>query len=265
MPLERITSLQNSRLKLAQSLQDKKARLREGLFVVDYARDLQRARLQGYALSYALYCPSLATPEEQALIQTLSPAYEVTPEGMAKASYRQNPSGLLAVLHSKPAPALDALRQDLPDYLLVLVNLEKPGNIGALLRTADATGFSAILLVDTALDLFNPNIIRASTGAVFLDNIYSASTPQAISLLDDLHYQRVAGHLGGTVSLFQARFQARTALVLGTEDLGLSETWANACQQLVKIPMQGVLTDSFNVSVSGALFMFEALRQRHAL
>jgi TrmH family RNA methyltransferase len=265
MALERLSSLQNPKLKLAQSLQDKKARLREGLFVVDYARDLQRALLQGYGLAYALYCPTLATPEERDLLESLDNVYEVSPEAMAKAAYRQNPTGLLVVLHSKPAPALAGLRQDPADYLLVLVGLEKPGNIGALLRSADATGFSAILLVDTALDLFNPNIIRASTGAVFLDNVYAANTVEALSLLHDLAYQRVAGHLSGDVSLFQARFQARTALVLGTEDVGLDATWTQACQQLVKIPMQGVLTDSFNVSVSGALFMFEALRQRHLL
>jgi len=260
MPTERLTSLQNPRIKLARALQDKKAREREALFLVDDLRDLQRALSMGYQVEYALYCPSLATPAEESLAHSLPQVYETTPEAQAKAAYREHPNGLLALLHSRPPRHLAHLTTDQPPYLLVLVNLQKPGNVGALLRSADAAGFSAVLLVDSSLDIYNPNIIRASTGAVFLDNLYALSTDQALPYLTS-HYHLVAGHLQATTSLFDADLRPPLALVLGTEDQGLPPQWANQCQR-VKIPMIGQISDSLNVSVSGAVFMYEALRQR---
>jgi TrmH family RNA methyltransferase len=260
MPIERITSLQNPRIKLARALQDKKAREREARFLVDDSRDLQRALSLGYEVDYALFCPALATTSEVDLALSLSHVYETSAEAQAKAAYREHPNGLLAVLHSHPPRSLDDLMAQPMPYLLVLVNLQKPGNIGALLRTADSAGFGAVLLIDSTLDLYNPNIIRASTGAVFLDNIYALSTDQALPYLTS-HYRLLAGHLQAELNLFEADLRPPLALVLGTEDQGLPPRWANACQR-VKIPMVGQISDSLNVSVSGALFMYEALRQR---
>lgn len=260
MPTERITSLQNPRIKLARALQDKKAREREARFLVDDLRDLQRAMSLGYEVDYALFCPALATPSEAELAQSLSQVYETSAEAQAKAAYREHPNGLIAVLHSHLPRSLDDLAAHQTPYLLVLVNLQKPGNIGALLRSADSTGFSAVLLVDTTLDIYNPNIIRASTGAVFLDNLYVLSSDQALPYLT-AHYRLLAGHLQAEHHLFEADLRPPLALVLGTEDQGLPPRWANACQR-VKIPMVGRITDSLNVSVSGAIFMYEALRQR---
>lgn len=262
MPFQdRLTSLQNPRVRLARQLQDKKARRTEQRFVIDYSRDLERALAQGYRVDYVLATPALLTAEESALLRGVDAlVFEVTPEILEKVGYRQHPTGLVAIMH-QPAPRpLPHPTSDRP--LLLLVALEKPGNIGALLRTADATGVETVLLVDTALDLYNPNIIRASTGACFLPHIYELSTQDALSFCSKYGYNIISAHLEGTHSLFDLDLRHRAAVVLGTEDTGLSAVWRDACHTLMKIPMMGTLTDSLNVSVAGAVILYEALRQR---
>ncbi len=261
MPIrETITSFQNQRVKLAQKLHDKPAREREKLFVIDDARDLNQALEFDFEIEYMLYCPSQADEDDEDLAESIdAPIYDVASDILAKASYRQNPGGLVAVMRQK------AQRTGLPVLtertLLVLVDLRKPGNIGALLRTADAAGMGAVLLVDTALDLYNPNIIRSSTGACFLDTIYTVSSTTALSALTANGYQCLAGHLQGATNLYDVDLQRKSALVLGTEDIGLNELWSTSCDVRVRIPMMGHVTDSLNVSVSGAILMYEALRQ----
>jgi TrmH family RNA methyltransferase len=148
-------------------------------------------------------------------------------------------------------------------HILGLVNLKKPGNIGALLRTADAAGIDIIFLIDSVLDIYNPNIIRASTGAVFIGNIYYMATQEALTFFAERNITIVATHLDGTMTLYDFDFTKQpTAILLGTEDTGLEDTWVNHCDVLLKIPMIGHLSDSLNVSVSGAICMYEALRQR---
>lgn len=263
MPFEIITSFQNPKIKLAQKLRDKTARDREDLFVIDDERDLQRALSCGYQVHYALYAPENASADSEALLTQLPPRaiYQVSTELLAKASYRQNPGSMVAVLHRKPART--TLEGITAAHLLGLVDLRKPGNIGALLRTADAAGFGAVLLIDTTLDIYNPNIIRSSTGACFLDNIYSVSTQQALKFFQHRQYTRIAGHPDGTQTLFETNLSGNIVLILGTEDTGLNATWKANCDNLVKIPMMGHIADSLNVSVSGAVLMYEALRQRH--
>ena len=263
--MQQISSFQNPKIKLANKLLDKRHREQEGLFLVDYARDLERALQHGYQLEYAFYCPALATNEEQALIEKLdaSALYEVSKDLMEKASYRENPAGLVAVMKQKPALGMTEAKKKKAPHVLALVNLRKPGNIGALLRTADAAGIQMICLIDTSLDLYNPNIIRASTGAVFLENIYQMSSEEAFAFFADEQIAIIAAHLSGQKSLYELDFNAqRSAIALGTEDEGLNEQWVYHCDALVKIPMMGSLADSLNVSVSGAIFMYEALRQK---
>ena len=145
---------------------------------------------------------------------------------------------------------------------LVLVGLRVPGNVGALMRSADASGCDAVLLVDCALDLYNPNIIRSSTGACFLDNIYRLTTGEAMDYLVGAGLEIVAADVGGN-SLYDAEFAAKTAIVLGAEDRGLSADWLSNADRRICIPMAGRAADSLNVSVSGAILMFELQRQRH--
>jgi RNA methyltransferase, TrmH family len=261
-----ITSFQNSKIKLANKLVNKRERQKNNLFLIDYARDLERALAYQYRVEFAFYCDTLATDDDKMLLEKLGDAeiHDVSADLMEKASYRQNPGGLVTIMQQKPMLTAKDAEKIQSRHILGLVKLSKPGNIGALLRTADATGFDTILLIDTPLDVYNPNIIRASTGAVFLDNIYQLTSLEALNLFAEKQISIVATHLDGTINLYDFDFtQHPTAIMLGAEDTGLEEIWVNHCDALVKIPMIGHLSDSLNVSVSGAIFMYEALRQHH--
>lgn len=262
MVLEQITSLQNNKVKLVNRLRTKRGRETENLFVIDYDRDLERALEQGYTIEFVMVCPAIA---DDSILDFVGQAdiYEVTEQVLNKVSYRENSAGFVAVMQSKPIKHLQALQQSGAKHLIGLVDLRKPGNIGALLRTADATDIDAILLVDTSLDLYNPNIIRSSTGACFLDNIYQLDSQSAITYCKQHNIQLVSAYVTGNETLYDVDFRQATAIMLGTEDKGLSETWVQNCDRLVNIPMTGRISDSLNVSVSGAIFMYEALRQRH--
>lgn len=254
-----ITSFQNPKIKLIKKLRDKKGRDQEALFVIDSYRDLRRALDCGYEAEFVLHCPSLHSAVDW--IEGLA-LYEVPAEIMEKASYRENPDGIIAVIRQKPTQNAAHLARISSEFILGLVNLMKPGNIGALLRSADAAGFDTIFLIDTQLDLYNPNLIRSSTGAVFLDNLYSVSSAEAIQFLRGAAFTLIAAAPDGERELYHLDISGKTALLLGTEDDGLDAVWLGACDQRVRIPMVGSLSDSLNVSVSGAVMMYEILRQR---
>jgi TrmH family RNA methyltransferase len=260
---ETIASFQNPKLKQIKRLRNKRDREREQRFVIDDRRDLARALNCDYQVDYVLYCPSLTDGDDSELIERLddSAIYEVPIQIIEKVSYRQNPSSILAVLHQKPRKGADRFDEISDGPILTLVDLKKPGNIGALLRTADATGFKIIFLVDTALDLMNPNIIRSSTGACFLDNVYIVNSDEASGFFTSRGYSVVSAIVEGDTSLFDVTLHGNITIVLGTEDRGLSEFWQKNADQRISIPMMGNLSDSLNVSVSGAVMMYEALRQ----
>ena len=253
-----ITSAQNSKTKLVNRLRSKRGRQSEARFVIDYERDLQRALQQGYDIDFILYCPALSPAPDY----LGSEAHQVTPSLLKRVSYRENPDGMIAVMRSKPAKDLAQLEAAEIHHAIVLVDLQVPGNIGALLRTADAAGIDAIILVDTALDLYNPNVIRSSTGACFLDNIYQLNSEEALGFFTKAGFQIVAADVAGGRTLYEVDFRAKSAIALGTEDQGLSRDWINRADQCVRIPMAGAVSDSLNVSVSGALFMYELYRQK---
>ena len=261
-----ITSNQNPKIKLIQKLRSKRGRKQHDRFVIDYQRDLEHALLYNYQVDFVLFCPQLDPDQSsQSIISTLPDIYEVPLAVMEKASYRQNPTPLLAVMHQSPRPLLEPNIALDASHILVLVGLEKPGNIGALLRTANASDIPAIWLIDTQLDLMNPNIIRASTGACFTPNITHGTTKDAISLLRYNGYTVIAGHPSGNQPYYAVDMRQKVAIVLGAEDTGLDEAWIKNSDILANIPMHGDISDSLNVSVSGALFMYEILRQTHYL
>ena len=219
--MDSITSLQNSKVKLVHRLRNKRGREQERRFVVEYQRDFQRALIQGYELDFLLFCPELL--ESQALdINSAENAIKVTPQILKRLSYRENPSGFLAVLKAKPAKVLRDLELASLDSAIILVDPRKPGNIGALLRTGDAAVIGATVLVDCALDLYNPNIIRNSAGACFLDNIYQLSSADAIDYFKDRSFLLIAADDRGETNIFDLDLRQKTAIVLGTEDAGLS-------------------------------------------
>ena len=255
-----INSQQNSKVKLVKRLRSKRGRANAQRFLIDYQRDLQRALRCGYAIDFLLHCPEFADDPPPAAAES----HRVTPQLMRSISYRENPDGILAIMRSRPANGLAELREAASNHVAVLVNLSVPGNIGALLRTADAAGIDAVVLVDCALDLYNPNVIRSSTGACFRDNVYQLSADEALAYLRGQGFQLVAAAVDGAISLFELDFRDRCAIVLGAEDQGLPEPWLAQADDRVRIPMAGGLADSLNVSVSGAIIMYERFRQQHA-
>ena len=255
-----ITSEQNNRIKLVKRLRSKRGRAKAKRFVVDYERDLQRALQCGYAIDCLLHCPEISAAPALGEVEI----HHVTPQLIKRISYRENPEGMVAILHSRPARGLAALGEASPNHAAVLVNLSVPGNVGALLRTADAAGIDAVILVDSALDLYNPNIIRSSTGACFRDNVYQLDSVAALDYLRTAGFQIVAAAVDGATSLFELDLRGRTAIALGSEDRGLPDAWRSQADQLARIPMAGSLSDSLNVSVSGAILMYERFRQQSA-
>ncbi len=253
-----ITSAQNSKIKLLNRLRTKRGRQEEARFVIDHQRDLQRARQQGYEIDFLLYSPqqvdSAALPPGQ--------AFALAPKLLERVSYRQNPDGLVAVMHSKPPQGPDALQRHAIASALVLIDLRVPGNIGALLRSADAADMDAIMLVDSALDVYNPNIIRSSTGACFRNRIFHLNAEQLLAWLNAAKPQVIAGDVAGEKRLYDIEFRQPTAILLGAEDQGLGQRWLDVADIRASIPMAGRVCDSLNVSVSGAIFMYEFFRQR---
>lgn len=252
-----ITSAQNSKIKLVNRLRGKRGRQQEARFVIDYERDLRRALQQGYRIDFILHCPEVAPLLDFGEVE----AHQISPALLKLASYRENPDGMIAVMRSKPAKGASELREADIDRALVLVALQVPGNTGALLRTADAAGIDAVLLVDVALDLYNPNVIRSSTGACFRDSIYQLSSDEALTYLKEDRFQIAAADVAGERSVYEVDFSAKSVIVLGAEDRGLPRDWVNAADDVLRVPMDGVISDSLNVSVCGALIMYELYRQ----
>jgi len=226
-------------------------------------RDLLRALTCGFEVAHLFYCADIDTNGDIEHLPDTIMRYDVPADLLGKISYRSTPSAIVAVMHQPNVKTIQALNKITSPLILGLVGLRKPGNIGALLRTADATGFKIILLIDSVMDLFNPNIIRSSTGAVFLNNIYSVTSDDALSYLQQNNYRIIAGIVDGDTPLPDVNFRQSSAVMLGTEDAGLAPYWQAHCDVRVSIPMMGEISDSFNVSVSGAMFMYEALRQTH--
>ena len=252
-----IASSNNSKLKLIKRLRGKRGREAEARFVIDSWRDLWRALALGYEADFVLRSADMGCDFDELDCEIAT----ISSELLRRVSYRENPDGVLAVMRSRIPRGRLLLEGATARNAVALVDLRVPGNIGALMRSADASGMDAVVLVDCALDLYNPNIIRSSAGACFLDNIYQLSTGAALDYFRGAGMEIVAADVNGD-SLHDADFAESTAVVLGAEDKGLSDQWLQAADRRVCIPMSGRITDSLNVSVSGAILMFEMQRQR---
>ena len=254
---ERITSARNPKVKQLLQLQEKSRTRRElGLFVVEGRRELEHCLSAGFVPRTVFYCPEIAGEWALPACQVL----EVPAEIYRKIAYREGTEGVLAVMEAKEA-TLEAL--SLPDKPLVMVleSVEKPGNIGAVLRSADAAGADAVIFCDPLTDLYNPNLIRASIGAVFTVPVATASSAEVIAFLKARGIRILTAQLQDSSLYYDADMTCGTALVMGTESVGLSQAWRAAADAHIRIPMNGRL-DSLNVSVSAAILLFEAVRQR---
>lgn len=255
-----IASPQNPKVKLVQRLRAKRYRQQEKRFVIEYRRDVQRALQQDYQIDFMLICPEIAG-NDAAAFESAQRSFRVTPQLLKRLSYRENPTGIIAVMHAKASRGLVELERRDPQSALVLDDLRVPGNIGALLRTADAADIDAVILVDCALDLYNPNIIRSSTGACFGEHIFFLGSRDAAEYFERRGFQLLAADANGDATVYDIELRRPAAVILGAEDRGLSDFWRRRCDQLISVPMTGQLTDSLNVSVTGAIIMYDMRRR----
>jgi TrmH family RNA methyltransferase len=227
-------------------------------------RELSHAVEAGVSLQQLFICPEFFPVGAAALIAEVEgrgvEVVTLSKAAFEKASYRDAPDGVLAVA-AMQARALDELGVEEDALLLILDGLEKPGNVGALLRTADAVGASAVILVGGGIDLYNPNLIRSSMGSLFAVPVYQAQEGELHSWLEQHELQLVAATPEAERCYWDADYRSATAILLGAEHAGLARVWRDEATVRVSIPMTG-LADSLNVATAGALLLYEALRQR---
>lgn len=266
--IKEISSIQNPLVKQMLHLKEKsRERNKNGLFVIEGVKELELAIKGDYTLRTLLYYPKLAAREWVLhLTKDLSPTpeiMEVSREVFEKLAYRETTGGILAIANSKEHSLENLRLKNKRPLILVAEAPEKPGNIGALLRTADAAGLDAIIIANAKSDLYNPNIIRSSVGCLFTANIAIGTTEEVIDFLKDNNIAIHCAALSASQEYTRADYTQATAIVVGTEATGLSDEWLDRSDGNVIIPMLGEI-DSMNVSVSAAILIFEAKRQRNS-
>ena len=260
-----ITSLQNPTIKQILALREKpRERKREGQIIIEGVREISQALSAGFSLTTFLYCPELVSDESAlsnlADLKDSCEVIEISKTVFNRLAYRKDSGGQIAC--AKPLEkTLASLELPENPLLLVLESVEKPGNLGAILRTADAAGISAVIICDPQTDLYNPNTIRASLGAIFTNQVVVASSTETISWLKEKKIAGFAAALSGKTWYHEVDFSQPAAIIMGSEAAGLSDEWLASTNVQLKIPMLGNI-DSLNVSTSAAVVIFEAMRQR---
>ena len=261
---ETVTSASNPKFKLLLSLREKsRERKEKGLFTVEGRREVEHCLEGGFLVETLFACDEIlggdipenwdGLPEDVRIIHLPKTLY-------AKASCREGTEGVIAEVRARER-GLGDIRLPMDPLVVVLEGVEKPGNIGAVLRSADAAGVDAVLVCDPLTDLYNPNLIRSSLGAAFTLQIAATSSEDAIKWLKDNKIKIFTAQLQDSLPYYDTPMTGATALVMGTESTGLTSVWRKAADGHIRIPMMGRL-DSLNVSVSAAILMFEAVRQR---
>ena len=261
MRVESVTSSQNRKVKTLLALQEK-ARLRKemGLFVVEGRRELEHCVRAGFEIDTLFYCPEIVG-SAVGLLERAGQIIEVPRELYEKIAYRGSTEGMIAEVKVRERK-LEGLEMKENPLVVVLEGVEKPGNLGAVLRSADAAGADAVLVCDPLTDLYNPNLIRASIGAVFTVPVVCCGSQEAITWLKDNHIKIYTAQLQDSSWYYDTDMKGGTAIVVGTEATGLTDAWRKAADAHIRIPMLGEL-DSLNASVSAAILLYEAVRQRN--
>ena len=262
---EKITSLQNPRVKQLVKLRDRRPRDEAGVFLVEGYREIRRALEKAVPLAELYFSPEWFLGEnEPALIERARVAgaqvFELAKDTFAKVAYRERPDGLLAV-----APqwrrTLEELKLTAAPFLLVVEAIEKPGNLGTILRSADAAGCEAVIVCDPVTDIFNPNVVRASTGVLFSVPLVVADSAQVLAWLKAKGIHTVATTPAAEKIYTKVDLRGPLAVIMGSEQYGLSEFWLKNSDRTVRIPMAGQ-ADSLNVAMATIITLFEAVRQR---
>lgn len=259
--MKQITSIQNPYIKSLVLLQEKaKARKQTGTFLIEGQREISIAIKGGYEIETLLFVPEICSESQTKQLASNAELIEITSTVYEKLAYRDSTEGVLAVAKTKSTLLSDLKLSENP-LILVAEAPEKPGNIGALLRTADAANLDAVIIANPKSDLYNPNIVRSSVGCLFTRQIAVGTTEEVIAYLKTNNINIYSATLQDSTEYHTQNYITPTALVVGTEATGLSEKWRTESTKNIIIPMQGEI-DSMNVSVAAAILLFEAKRQR---
>jgi TrmH family RNA methyltransferase len=257
-----LTSLQNPRIKSAIKLMDRRERDVTGLFLIEGYRELKRACQGKVQLECVFTCNELFLgSNEEALLQEMgAPLIPCSEAVFRKLSYRDRPDGLVAIARQMKRGLKDISCSSLP-FLVIAEAIEKPGNLGTILRSADAAGVDAVIVCDRCTDIYNPNVVRASVGTLFTVPVIEAGSQETLDWLQERKIAIVAATPSAEREFTKAPLKGAVALAVGTEQLGLSPLWLQRADLAVRIPMRGV-ADSLNVATATTLLLYEVLRQR---
>ena len=260
--MKQITSAQNPYIKSLIQLQEKaKARKQSGTFLIEGMREIELAIKGNYELETLLFVPEVINNLQIFKSPNLQiELIEISKEVYQKLAYRDTTEGIIAVAKTKSLQ-LSELKLSKNPLIVIMEAIEKPGNIGAMLRTCDAAKVDAVIIANPKTDLYNPNIVRSSVGCLFTNQIAMATTEETINFLIQNKINFYSATLQNSTSYHTQDFTQPTALVVGTEAIGLTKPWLDQATQNIIIPMQGEI-DSMNVSVAAAILIFEAKRQR---
>ncbi len=266
MNIQEITSNVNPKIKeVAALLEKSKERRKSSLFVVEGLREVNACISNNYEIASIFFNNQIISPTDidNLCLPKDAKVFSTSANAYSKIAYRENTEGIIAVVKEKKL-SLDNIKLgkkwDQP-LILVVESVEKPGNLGALLRTCDACGVDAVLVCDPLTDLYNPNLIRSSLGGIFTNQVVACSNEQALEWLQKHNINIYTAQLQDSKWYYQTDMVSPTAIVMGTESTGLTDFWRTASNGKIKIPMLGEL-DSLNVSVSAAVLCYEAVRQR---
>jgi TrmH family RNA methyltransferase len=263
---EKITSLQNPKIKNLKKLEKASERREQNLILIEGMRETVLAHRAGYVITSLFICEEILKEDERYNLKTVMTAgsgisvFHISKEVYDSLAYRETTEGVIAT--ARPGRhRLDKIKLGKNPLILVIEGVEKPGNLGAMLRTCDAANVDAVIICDGKTDVYNPNVMRSSLGTVFTQQVIVCETQEAIEFLKANDVKIFAAELTGAQLYFAEKFKQPSAVVVGTEATGLSAAWINAADARIKIPMLGEI-DSLNVSVSAAVLLFEAVRQR---
>ncbi|MCI2228120.1 RNA methyltransferase [Polaribacter sp. MSW13] len=261
--MKEITSVQNSYIKNLLKLQEKaRERKKQGLFIIEGKREISLAIASNYEFEAILYLEGFISENEVLhLFNSNINRIQISKDVYQKLAYRDSTEGIIAVTKSKDFSLKNISFKNKNPLILVAESIEKPGNIGALLRTADAANVDAVFIADPKSDLYNSNIIRSSVGCVFTNQIAVGTSEEMISFLQEKHIPIFTATLQNSNEYYKENYCNSAAIVVGTEATGVTKIWREKATQNINIPMQGKI-DSMNVSVAAAIVIFEAKRQR---
>ncbi|MBN1590410.1 MAG: RNA methyltransferase [Pirellulales bacterium] len=263
--MTKITSLQNPRVKAAARLRDARHRQKQGCFLIDGLREVDRAVQAGIELVDLFYCPARYPTNQFARIEALldrvdAERFELGPAVFDKLAFGDRAEAVVAVART-PKRRLDDTRLGDRPLVAVIEGIEKPGNVGAVLRSADAVGVDLVIVADGQTDLFNPNTIRASLGTVFTVPVCEATTATTLDWLRRQNLTILTARVDGSSEYTEVDYSRGTTIALGSEANGLSDAWRADDIQAIRLPMRGA-ADSLNISATAAVLFYEALRQR---